>query len=433
MNLGIDENAENAAAAKAGVGMGAATWEPGFFEGGLSVAGGTLGQIGAAIPWGISAAGSGLAWLADKEAGYAAFERTDEIYGRAIDYWTPDPVTVGAGGMVVGQVLGTLPVLLTGPAAPYLLAGSTTMLQGRRLAREGVEGPEAAGVAFVQGVATAVGMAAPAAIGSTLTARVASGAGINVAVGGAADAASAAILDGTEQAQQFDPFNMTARGIDLLLGAAFGGLAHYQARGDFDRQLSTADRDAILAHTNHDNLVNRTGPGYPATEIDAGRQADNVNAAVRQLVETGQVDPALLPHDDITYRTDIPNRPASETTREQLELFGREEGVITDTPVREPDAIDLALREMPAGDPTAPLATVAEAEPVRFADMPEIASVRQALDADPGLSGFRVLDDDGNEVSLRDALDASVREVEEAGRMEVGFQAAAACFLRTLA
>ena len=415
-------------------------YEPTAFEGVAQAIGNAPMRLAAKSALAVGMAGSGLAWWADKEFGNAMFARTEKLYGKASDYWTPDARTTGQAAQIVGSVAEVIPALFLGPGAAPVLAGTATASTGRDLAQEGVDGATAGVVAGVQGLAIAAGVAAPAAIGKTLAQRVASGAAINTATGAASDLVSnVALASGgyDKQAERFNPFDLTARGIDALMGAAFGAAAHIGAPKEFDQQLDAADKEALLSVANQNHLVNATGPGRPATQADAGKQSRNVTSAIDQLLDTGRVDAGQLPEDDIAFRHEQPLVEPS-AMREGVEDGLREAGALDDSAEipRDPTA-DIVADVIPIGDvPTAVMTDASRTEPagpIRLADDPAVADTLTALENDKELAAFRIEDENGNHVPLADVVRGAVSESEQAAELRPGFKAAALCFLRSLA
>jgi len=87
----------------------------------------------------------------------------DEVGASAVDYWTPDPGSMGSAAKVLnvgGMVVGSLPQML---GTPGLFLGASGIDPATELVREGVDADTAAAVGGVQLIANAIGRRPPAA------------------------------------------------------------------------------------------------------------------------------------------------------------------------------------------------------------------------------------------------------------------------------
>ena len=232
------------------------------------------------------------------------FKAHDDIFGRAVDYWTPKPNEVGAAGQGVGQLLGTLPQVF---ASPALTVAATQLSTGEDLVRKGVDAGTAQAVGGVQAAGLGLGIWVPI-LGQTLAQRVLlGGAGFNVAQGLATRAASAELLKGTPGAEDFKALDPTALTLDVLLGAAFGGIAHInprmRAEGDawqaklkeWGAKLKPSEVDALAAlrqaqHLNADSL-----PGKPVDVEDVNAHVARMRQALDDLASDRPVNVEDLP------------------------------------------------------------------------------------------------------------------------------------------
>lgn len=211
------------------------------------------------------------------------FRAVDDFGSDAVDYWTADPAVMGSAAKALNigaNVVGSIPQMIGMPALFLSTAGVDPAVE---LTRQGVDAGTAMGVGAVNLAVNAIGMRIPAAFGNTLTARVASGAGANLALGVAADTTSSAILQAggyAEPAEGFDAADPFARGLDALMGAAFGWRAHIEA----PRVMTPVQRDAVLAINNNDHLHRRTLPGEPTSPKAARGHGDAMAAALRQAL-----------------------------------------------------------------------------------------------------------------------------------------------------
>lgn len=272
-----------------------ATTDPEFFDNVPAAVGESLLKGGAAAAQTLHLAGAVVPIAIDKFLGNEVgkgpslagsyFEAMDDLDADAVRYWTPDERTTGTAGRVLGGIAEFAVPLLAGGGNPLTTAITTsaqaTTSVGADLARAGVSGEQAGGVAAVQGVANLVG-AGFATRGTTLMTRAAFGAGANIAVNVPADAASAAILDGTNQSGRFDPLSVEARSVDLIVGALFGAMT----RPDMPPP-KVADIDAALVVQQQQHAQYDAAPGVIDTPAAARAQMDNIEAAQRAIIDGG--------------------------------------------------------------------------------------------------------------------------------------------------
>lgn len=218
------------------------------------------------------------------------FKRHDDIWNRAVEFWTPKRSEVGVAGEVVGQLLGTIPLLIASPAA---LVAKTQMSVGEDLVRKGVDAGKAGAVGAVQGAGLGLGVWLPVLGTSLATRALVGGAAANVAQGVATRAASGAILEGTPAAAEFKAFDPAAVTLDALLGLAFGGLAHLspaqRAQGEaawkkiaeWTGTLKPSDIDALATLKQAEHLNVESAPGRMATAEDIAKH----HAAMKQAID----------------------------------------------------------------------------------------------------------------------------------------------------
>lgn len=228
----------------------------------------------------------------------------EATFDRAVDYWTPKPGEVGWAGQVTGTLLSLLPLVV---ASPTLAVATTQLSMAEDLIRKGVDPAKAQAVGAVYGTGIGLGILVPI-LGTTITQRMLlGGAGFNVAQGVSMRATAEQILKGTPAEGEFQPFGIHDLTLDVLLGLAFGGLAHispamraqgeeFWSRVEAWRANLTPDQIAALAalraaqHASADSL-----PGRPTT-ADAGEaHVARVRAAVEQLATDRPVSITDLP------------------------------------------------------------------------------------------------------------------------------------------
>ena len=232
------------------------------------------------------------------------FKEHEDVFGKAVDYWTPKPNEVGTAGQVVGQLLGTLPMVV---ASPALAVGATQVSTAEDLVKKGVDPTKAQQVGAVQAAGLGLGIWVPI-LGKTLAQRVLlGGAGFNAFQGIATRGASGEILEGTPAAQDFKAFDPTGLTLDLLLGAAFGGLAHVvpsmRAEGDiwhakmaeWGAKLKPSEVDALVTlrqaqHINADSM-----PGKPADMASTDAHVQRIRQAIDDLANDRPVNVEQMP------------------------------------------------------------------------------------------------------------------------------------------
>lgn len=232
------------------------------------------------------------------------FREHDEVWGRAVDFWTPRPMEVGAAAEVAGMLLSTLPLVI---ANPSLAVGTTQLSVAEELVKKGVEPTRAQAVAAAQAAGLGLGIYMPI-FGQTLTQRIlAGGIGFNLVQGIAMRGAGEYLLKGTPAEGEYRAFDPTGLTLDVLLGAAFGGLVHlsptqrahgaamWQRMENWAKGLKPSDIDALTAlrqaqHLNADSL-----PGRPAEPVDLDHHVQRVRTAMEQLVRDEPVNVSDLP------------------------------------------------------------------------------------------------------------------------------------------
>lgn len=221
----------------------------------------------------------------DDETQDAYFAATDVVIKSALDRWTPDPESTTFAGRMMGGVAEAVLPLMLGGGNPAVLMASNQTRTSRALIEQGVDASTARDVGMVDALAIGAGFMIPA-FGSTLARRLAFGAASNPVLG----AASVGVQSGAlaeagrpDVAESYDPFDLEARGVDALLGAAFGGISH--ARGakpqlglDMPGRTAVETIDAVFAYQGAQRWDSRSlAPGI------AGKNAHD--SAMRQAME----------------------------------------------------------------------------------------------------------------------------------------------------
>jgi hypothetical protein len=227
------------------------------------------------------------------------FKEHDEVFQRAVDYWTPRPGEVGAAAEVAGTLLSLLPLVI---ASPSLAVGATQLSVAEDLLKKDVSPAKALAVGAVQAAGLGLGIWVPI-LGQNLWQRaVVGGAGFNVAQGAVTRGVSGTILEGTKAAEDFKAFDWSSVTLDALLGLAFGGIAHLspaqRAQGEaawkrIHEWVSTAkpsDIEALAVLRQAEHLNVDSAPGKPEGFLDVEANAAAVRQAVDDLIHGRPVD-----------------------------------------------------------------------------------------------------------------------------------------------
>lgn len=288
-----------------------------------------------------------LAASALREDPEPLFKLHDEIIVPARKHWTPDePSTSKAMRFFEG--LAELPLQLVG--GPATLAASTIMNKAEELVEVGVAPMTAVGVGTIEGAVQAATMAIPAA-GKTIRQTLML-AGVQPVIGAAAAQTSKTVLESqgySEQAKAYDPFDVPGRGIELALGLAFGGLAHYsKVKGKLPVEMV----DAIDTVENSKKVKNATpftdsaGPAVADAhvemynkaleDVNAGRPVD-VSPIIRERMAGAEIPYRTEPHPEVVQLREIVGKETAALAEDMAAAEGRpqlKEGQLThhDTP-----------------------------------------------------------------------------------------------------
>jgi hypothetical protein len=298
--------------------------EPGMFDNYFEGAGTTFMQGSAKLASGIDLLGAVGPIIQDKitggdEAQAQYFKEHDEIWGRAVDYWAPNPQEVGIAGQVTGQVLSGLQQLLVAPS--LLVIGAQTS-SAEDLVKQGVDSGKAQAVGAIQGVGMGLGVWMPI-LGKTLTQRVvAGGVGFNVAQGVAMRGASGAILEGTPGENAYSAFDTTSLTLDVLMGAVFGGYAHInpamRAQGKefqdnfaaWAGKLKPSEVDALVTLKQAEHINSTSMPGKPVDTQDIDAHVRRVRQALDDLANDRPVNVEAMPKPE--YAPDVARQAEAE-------------------------------------------------------------------------------------------------------------------------
>ncbi len=267
---------------------------------------------------------------------------------RAVDAWTPDPAETGTAGRVLGGLAEIVLPLAAAGGNPSLLAATEGIERPASLVKQGVGAGTAQAVGLAGSVGTLAGFKLPAAFGSTLTQRLATGAAGNLLLGAGVSGVQYAALQAggnAEQAKAFDPLDVEARAVDALTGLAFGALAHATAP-----RVPLEQRDALLTARNADRFQRTATDPLVADEGAAIRGQDALQDALEQLArgEPVNVVDTIRPSDFLLPVADQTPAPAAaalggyQAFRRALESGGRADA-------RNPESSALGIDQFTAG------------------------------------------------------------------------------------
>lgn len=417
--------------------------EPGLFDGFFRGAGeaametlakaGRAGSLALAAPLVrlddiVNATGINGTRLSDK---YFAFH--DETFGRAVDYWTPNSQEVGVAGQMVGQLAATLPLVI---ASPALAVGATGLATMEDVANKGVEPSKAIAAGSVQAAGLGLGIWLPILGRSGWERVVVGGAAANAVQGVATRGASSAILLGTPAEGDFKAFDGQALTLDVLLGAAFGTLAHLspsaraQGAEAWDRfatwakNMDPADVDAVMALRGAQHMNVDSAPGTPKAPVDVDAHVGRVRQAIDQLAQDRPVDVSDLPEPQVEADPTrfVRAQKAAERLQKVAERTAKQEGIPDIQETEAPPARVSAEPPPPRGEGERPGG--AEADPIaRQAD--EFVAERGDLPIRVGEKA------DGEAIvkPLKQYVDEARAEAAKVREDAKLFEVAAACML----
>jgi len=303
---------------------------------------------------GLLQSGAQAAMLAS-DAGTAALMPTarkiDEFFGGAsvqeflrneqlkttesVRYLMPGP-DIGRIGQLGYGLATVIPQAIGGTVAaggnPLGGAAAVSSIQGYAAKVEaedkGVNPATATTVGIIQGVAAGAGVMIPAAFGSTLAARLGTGVVSNVTMGVAQRGATSALLESRgygDVAKQYKAFDTQEIITDAILGAAFGGLHHYQVGRDAASTIPPSLADEALAANLQQHLQVSTAPGVPVDPQSRAVHNQAINKAMEDLIAGREVDVSQTGIDSAEF---APNRSVMQA---EVVRALREEGPLRTT------------------------------------------------------------------------------------------------------
>lgn len=373
----------------------------------------------------VGLAAGAVAGLGGTDAQDAVFEWVDDNLTDAVEYWTPDPRTTTTAGRIVGGLAEAALPLMLAAGNPVPLMADATMRSAERVSDAGAGPLTSAAVGTLEAAAIAAGFRIPM-VGSTLARSLALGVAANPVLGAVTEGAQGALLSATGNeaaAAQLNPFDLERRGVETLLGLAFGGIGHGVARaarraalGELPEPPSLEpgnphgiDVDAVLTYRAAAS-IEAAAPGMP---VDL-RSANAHDAAMRESL-------AALAEG---REPNIAQHLQEATFAREADADGRMRQASTEA---EPMLAE-ALRELDAYDDALPRRQREELEAAR-ADITDVQDRLAALDEDPVMAF-----EDGTQARASEIMRRYDAQLEEAKTTYArAAEAAIACFLRTAA
>lgn len=356
--------------------------------------------------------------LAKKIDGYTGtdiqgyLDKQLDIVRKTIDAQAPDASVTTTTGQILnglGDVMSRAAggALIAGPAGAATLAGGTeAIFANDEGLRKKLDPATAAGKAILEGGSLGVGVMVPAApFAKSLLTRLASGALSNTAIGLAQRGATSAYLEERgykDMAQQYKAWDATAVMADVVLGAAFGGLAHASIPATPERV------DAALTARNAQYFREDTAPGIP---VDIPSNIAHQRALETATEQMNRGEPVDVSSVDGLYDANFIARERANQP---------ENPVFTPEPVKE-----VETTYKPTNEPG--LAEITDTDPI----LRDIANADQVL-AKRGDIAVNIEDENGNNIqrSAAEMLREDDAYVSRAEGEAKGFMAAIECELR---
>ncbi|BEC83623.1 hypothetical protein J5T14_001304 [Escherichia fergusonii] len=330
-------------------------YEPTFFQGSIAapvrgIAEGTLGLAQSAVGFSKRLI-SDPAFTADVAPTVNIFRvmfpdadktlnETYDMIGKQLQdargYVKPDAGSQGTAAEVLyglGQFVPAIgATIVGGPAAGAATAFSSTYEQSYQdFKGKGVDESTARNLATQQSLFNAAGMALPAAIGTTLATRIASGVAINTGFGGLNRYSVGETLEEkgyTEMAKQYRVFDGQAMLVDAVLGGAFGGAHHLAARNadvppppDSEAPIPAAEVQSAPDATAEPSPVAEVAPvtDAPGTPVRSDSQSPVTEPAATPdipAIKPSDIDAAHTLNEGLYY--DLESSPVLHASNESI-------------------------------------------------------------------------------------------------------------------
>lgn len=341
-------------------------------------------------------------------------------------YVKPDAGSQGTAAEVLyglGQFVPAIgATIVGGPTIGAATAFSSTYEQSYQdFKGKGVDESTARNLATQQSLFNAAGMALPAAIGTTLATRIASGVAINTGFGGLNRYSVGETLEEkgyTEMAKQYRVFDGQAMLVDAVLGGAFGGAHHLAARNaeapppaDTEAPIPAAEVQSVPDATAEPSQITDSAPvtDTPGTPLRSDAQSpvtEQASAPDIPAIKPSDIDAAHTLNEGLYY--DLESAPVLHASNESINshVAAMDEayrqlndgqpvnvGMMArglDGPVR-PGMLESANEQYHA------MQQVFEENGVRYETPPELAGEAPAPRAE---SAFTAADETGGQVSV---------------------------------
>lgn len=251
-------------------------------------------------------------------------------------YVKPDAGSQGTAAEVLyglGQFVPAIgATIVGGPTVGAATAFSSTYEQSYQdFKGKGVDELTARNLAAQQSTFNAAGMALPAAVGTTLVSRIASGVAINTGFGGLNRYSVGETLEDkgyTEMAKQYRVFDGQAMLVDAVLGGAFGGAHHLAARNadvpppaDTEAPIPAAEVQSVPDATAEPSPVAEVAPvtDAPGAPVRSDSQAPVTEPAAAQdipAIKPSDIDAAHTLNEGLYY--DLESAPVLHASNESI-------------------------------------------------------------------------------------------------------------------
>lgn len=251
-------------------------------------------------------------------------------------YVKPDAGSQGTAAEVLyglGQFVPAIgATIVGGPTVGAATAFSSTYEQSYQdFKGKGVDESTARNLATQQSLFNAAGMALPAAVGTTLATRIASGVAINTGFGGLNRYSVGETLEEkgyTEMAKQYRVFDGQAMLVDAVLGGAFGGAHHLAARNadvppppDTETLIPAAEVQSVPDATAEPSSLTESAPvtDAPGAPLRSDVQAPvTVPASAPDIpaIKPSDIDAAHILNEGLYY--DLESSPVLHASNESI-------------------------------------------------------------------------------------------------------------------
>lgn len=369
-----------------------------------------------------------------------------------------NPKTSGTAAQILDLIATIIPqAVLGGPAGVGLTQGFNEALSQ---VDQGIDAGTALDIGAVTGAVNAIGVAIPAAVGTNLIERLASGAFSNAAIGAYGDYAKHETLADAgyeKQAEQYVWNDARHRTIDIVLGTTFSAFAHIGAK-KLEQQIT----DAALIINEARNIDN-ISETIPTNAADATRHVEEFNRAYDDLnngIEPLQTNPIAGPPDPRIARNEqtvadlFPpehtragiirdaegNEFATISAKTDLELQSVFDTILpnkkeSDFTLESQKIVDIVSKnetiQKSVQDQQIPVIQAQRSDVDTSLDTPEYLQAKQYIDEGNDGNVF-IENDDGTTTSstYRQLLEESDIEIREAPTFKQAFQSAITCFLK---